>query len=203
MKLLGSNLKTIFASLLVVVLFGVKSIANDSAPAKESHGESSEGKAEEKKGMSQYNESITVLNGRLEKIRENKERINHLVEEKNHSADQARIGEIISEISELEKYNKKAYRDAQKLQYDIKYRYPEKGEEADRVYKKNGFQNPEDEELSFAEKIDGVLTYAKKVYGPTDEEVQAVERERLRKLEEAAKKANDPKSRFERIHIDK
>ncbi len=193
MRSLGSKFKTLFTSLLVVVLFGVKSIAKESKEEKP-----------KEKSISQYNESITVLNGQLERIRENNDRIDRLVEEKNHSTDQTRIGEIITEISEVEKQNKKTYKDARRLQYDIKYKYPEKGNETDRVYKKNGIQNlREEEEISFAEKIDGVLTHAKKVYGPTDAEIQAVERARLKKLEEAAKKANDPKSRFEQIHIDK
>jgi hypothetical protein len=192
MRLLDSKLKLFLASLLAGGLFGLPLQASDAPPPKE------------EKKISQYHESISALNGQLERIRENKEKIDRLIEEKNHSTNQTRIAEIIAEVNTIEKENKKFTSEARKLQYDIKYLYPEKGEETDRIYKRYNIKElTEQDELSFAERIDGVLNYTRKVYGPTEAELEAAERARLKKLEEEAKKAENPKYRFEKIRVDK
>lgn len=189
MRLLDFKLKSVFTCLSVMVLFGLPTSAND---------------AKKEKSISQYHESITTLNGQLERVRENKEKIDRLVEEKNHNTDQTRAAEIITEINTLEKENKKFTSEARKLQYDIKYRYPERGEETERIYKKHNIKElTEQDELSFAERIDGVLSFTRKVYGPTEAEIEAVERARLKKLEDEAKKAENPKYRFEKIKVEK
>lgn len=200
MRLLDSKFKLIFASLLASALYILPSSANEPA-----HGEKkAEKPAEKEKKISQYQESISTLNGQLERVRENKDKIGRLVEEKNHSSDQTRAGEIITEINVLEKENKKFTIEARKLQYDIKYLYPEKGEETDRIYKRNNIKElTEEDELSFAERIDGVLGYTRKVYGPTEAEIEAVERARVKKIEEEAKKAENPRHRFEKIRVEK
>lgn len=191
MKLLGFKFGIYFVSLLTGILLSSASYAE----------EKKEEKQEEKK-INQYYESISALNGQLEKIRENTEKMDRLITEKNNSVDQTRIGEIILEISTLEKENKKLTKSARQLQYDIKYLYPDKGEETSRLYKKQGIPElTEKDELSFAERIDGVLTTAKKVYGPTEADIRAKEEAQKRKIAEEEKKKHNPKYRFERIRI--
>jgi hypothetical protein len=199
MKSLGFKFQISVASLLAVMIFSQSAFSKE-APKEEKK----EAKKEEEKKINQYQESITILNIQLEKIRENNEKVDRLVKEKAFTTDRNRALEIIAEINLLEKENKKFVGEARRLQYDIKYLFPDRGEETARLYKKHGMKElTEADEKSFAEKIDGVLAYAKKVYGPTQAEIEAAERVLLKKQEEEARKANDPKSRFERIKIDK
>lgn len=150
-------------------------------------------------GGSEYLSNLSYLNSKLEKVREMKERTEELIKEKSHITDRARILEIVTELNQIQTDLRKKNAEIRDLDYDLRFRYPEKGDQTERLYKK---YNTSSEEISkkeevVLEKLDKLLKKAKRVYGPTKKELEMARQavERKKKLEEK------PKSRFQPITV--
>tara|TARA_B100001248_G_C27399710_1_gene469137 strand:+ start:38 stop:550 length:513 start_codon:yes stop_codon:yes gene_type:complete len=153
--------------------------------------------AQEKKDT--YPELISLLNQKLEKVREMQERSEELIREKSYITDRQRIVEIIAELNDLQAKIKKQNVDIRKLDYDLRFRFPEKGDDTERTYRKYNTSSEEiaEKKESFPEKLKRILEQAKKIYGPTQKELELARQ----KVERRKKELEKPKSRFQQIEI--